>query len=144
MTRSRSLWFRSCLFARNKVSFCYILRTRPTGRAGEMAQSKRGMVVDSSRSRVARSTVPSSEFQAPCTYDQKYFLKDSVLHVIHVEPTKQADATAEYASGVRDFPEIGRNVTFDPGTGMVIELKGKRRGPGSLTGSPRAGSQYIS
>ena len=37
------------------------------------------------------------------------------------QPSK-ANAAAEYDSGIKDFLDTNRNVTFDPGTGMMIEL----------------------
>ena len=37
----------------------------------------------------------------------------------------KVDAAAEYAKGIRDFPETDRNITFDPVTGMAIGLTGE-------------------
>ena len=34
----------------------------------------------------------------------------------------KTDAATEYDSGIKDFPEIDRNVTFDPSIGMTMEL----------------------
>ena len=36
--------------------------------------------------------------------------------------TSKADAATEYDSGIKDFPETDRNITFDPSIGMTMEL----------------------
>ena len=36
--------------------------------------------------------------------------------------TSKADAATEYDSGIKNFPSTNRNITFDPGTGTMIEL----------------------
>ena len=59
------------------------------------------------------------------------------------KPSK-ADAATEYDSGIKNFPDTNRNITFDPGTGTMIELAREKTGLGSSIGSPRAGSQYTS
>ena len=37
------------------------------------------------------------------------------------QPSK-TNAAAEYDSGIKDFPETDKNITFDPATGMTMEL----------------------
>ena len=37
------------------------------------------------------------------------------------QPSK-ANVAAEYDSGIKNFPGTSRNITFDPGTGTMIEL----------------------
>ena len=34
----------------------------------------------------------------------------------------EASANSEYDRGIRDFPETGRNVTFEPAGGTVADL----------------------
>ena len=53
------------------------------------------------------------------------------------------DASAEYDGGVKDFPDTGKDITFDPATCMVIDLARKASGVLFLDGFTRGGSQYT-
>lgn len=42
-----------------------------------------------------------------------------------VSRPSKVDASAEYDGGVKNFPDTGRNITFDPVTSMTIDLANK-------------------